>query len=58
MGRTACTEPQCLYEGDLYLFLLLNKKYYPVHPLSCISKEILTPEKEDKTVTSTGYFIF
>jgi hypothetical protein len=20
MGRTACTEPQCLYKGDLYLF--------------------------------------
>jgi hypothetical protein len=19
MGRTACTEPQCLYKGDLYL---------------------------------------
>jgi hypothetical protein len=23
MGRTACTEPQCLYEGDLYFILLL-----------------------------------
>ena len=22
MGRTACTEPQCLYKGDLYLYLL------------------------------------
>jgi hypothetical protein len=22
MGRTACTEPQCLYKGDLYLFIL------------------------------------
>jgi len=22
-GRTACTEPQCLYKGDLYLYLLL-----------------------------------
>ena len=21
MGRTACTDPQCLYKGDLYLFL-------------------------------------
>jgi hypothetical protein len=21
MGRTACTEPQCLYKGDLYLFI-------------------------------------
>jgi len=26
MGRTACTEPQCLYKGDLYLsFILLFK---------------------------------
>jgi len=23
MGRTACTEPQCLYKGDLYLVTLL-----------------------------------
>jgi len=21
MGRTACTEPQCLYKGELYLYL-------------------------------------
>jgi hypothetical protein len=24
MGRTACTEPQCLYKGALYLYLNLN----------------------------------
>ena len=24
MGRTACTEPQCLYKGALYLYLLRN----------------------------------
>jgi len=23
MGRTACTEPQCLYKGALYLYFLL-----------------------------------
>ena len=23
VGRTACTEPQCLYKGDLYLFFYL-----------------------------------
>ena len=22
MGRTACTEPQCLYKGALYLYLM------------------------------------
>ena len=21
MGRTACTEPQCLYKGELYVFV-------------------------------------
>ena len=25
MGRTACTEPQCLYKGDLYLPFYLGK---------------------------------
>jgi len=24
MGRTAFTEPQCLYKGDLYLFYILD----------------------------------
>ena len=24
MGRTACTEPQCLYKGDLHIFLLFK----------------------------------
>ena len=24
MGRTACTEPQCLYKGTLYLYLYQN----------------------------------
>jgi hypothetical protein len=24
MGRTACTDPQCLYKGALYLFLLIT----------------------------------
>jgi hypothetical protein len=25
MGRSACTEPQCLYKGDLYLLLTLKR---------------------------------
>jgi len=24
MSRTACTEPQCLYNGALYLYLLIR----------------------------------
>jgi hypothetical protein len=27
MARTACTEPQCLYKGDLYLYLFVIFKY-------------------------------
>jgi len=27
MGRTACTEPQCLYKGALYLFICTCKLY-------------------------------
>jgi hypothetical protein len=26
MGRTACTEPQCLYKGVLYLYITNKKK--------------------------------
>ena len=29
MGRTACTEPQCLYNGALYLYLDLYSPYGP-----------------------------
>jgi len=28
MGRTACTEPQCLYKGDLYLYLYHDDKFH------------------------------
>jgi len=31
MGRTACTEPQCLHKGALYLYFILlesMKKFY------------------------------
>jgi len=29
IGRTACTEPQCLYKGTLYLYLYLYSPYGP-----------------------------
>ena len=29
IGRTACTEPQCLYRGALYLYLYLYSPYRP-----------------------------
>ena len=33
MGRTTCTEPQCLYKGALYLSLLISilSQMNPVH---------------------------
>jgi hypothetical protein len=27
MGRTACTEPQCLYKGALYLYLTFEIRW-------------------------------
>ena len=30
--RTACTEPQCLYNGALYLYLCLYSPYGPYSP--------------------------
>jgi hypothetical protein len=33
MGRTACTEPQCLYKGALYLYLTVELYLYsPYEP--------------------------
>jgi len=29
IGRTACTEPQCMYNGALYLYLYLYSPYGP-----------------------------
>ena len=31
MGRTVCTEPQCLYKGTLYLLYLCGKGGYTAH---------------------------
>jgi hypothetical protein len=41
MGRTACTEPQCLYKGALYRFTLrLSYSWYP-------SVKILAPQRSE-----------
>ena len=29
MGHAACTEPQCLYKGALYLYLMVELYLYP-----------------------------
>ena len=38
MGRTACTEPQCLYNGALYLYLYL---YSPMGRTACTEPQCL-----------------
>jgi len=34
MGSTACTEPQCLYKGDLYLYLYSSYGPYGLYRAS------------------------
>jgi hypothetical protein len=36
MGRTACTEPQCLYKGALYLYVSFSVLYSYIRPKSII----------------------
>jgi len=35
MGRTACTEPQCLYKGELYLYLIRKERQQVLESPSC-----------------------
>ena len=42
MGRTACTEPQCLYKGDLYLYFTFSLKR-PLLVETCRSAVYLHP---------------
>jgi hypothetical protein len=47
MGRTACTEPQCLHKGALYLFTFMyeywNMSRRQVTHLSCTFAALLLP---------------
>ena len=38
MGRTACTEPQCLYKGALYLYPLPSGE---INVINVITEELL-----------------
>ena len=53
MGRTACTEPQCRYKGDLYLFYL---GYVP----TCIQLNIDRHHRHafDNSVTQNSSVLF
>ena len=52
MDRTACTEPQCLYKGDIYLYLSCYNShlFLPYYFNSTIAKP------RSYTETSEGYF--
>jgi len=42
MGRTACTEPQCLYKGALYLYLTVELYLYsPYGPYGLYRDSVL-----------------
>jgi len=45
MGRTACTEPQCPYNGALYLYLYLYTPYgpYSLYPSACTTVHFTLP---------------
>jgi hypothetical protein len=55
MGRTACTEPQCLYNGALYLYF-----YGPVVQYAPSAETIRTPPSCHREFTyftlNTEYF--
>jgi len=38
MGRTACTEPQCLYKGDLVIGQRATQQYWPTLKKNCSSE--------------------
>jgi len=47
MGRTACTEPQCLYKRALYLFILnvyIILCFAIILEFVCVSRHILCSE--------------
>jgi hypothetical protein len=42
IGRTACTEPQCLYKGALYLYLRVELYLYsPIGRTACAESQCL-----------------
>jgi len=41
MDRTACTVPQCLYKGDLYLYLLMHSIPTQINPIHILIRTFL-----------------
>jgi len=53
MGRTACTEPQCLYKGDLYLYLYV----FDLHSIGIVFLTIAKVRGENMDSLNTRVFI-
>ena len=55
MDRTACTQPQCLYNGALYLYLYLYSPYgpYSLYRASVPVQRCTLPSSTDDGVTVT-----
>jgi len=47
MGRTACTEPQCLYKVALYPYFLLSVQDYPVRTATLFLKPAVVLPKQE-----------
>ena len=62
MGFTACTEPQCLYKGDLYLFTLpldsYSKDVGTLRPYTMNVRYICTHIKNYKVQMELGHSVF
>jgi len=52
MGRTACTEPQCLYKGALYLTFTVLLMFYAV------TIHILSEDRPASSETCSNLFFF
>jgi hypothetical protein len=62
MGRTACAEPQCLYKGDLYLYIKTNTHFRTIslsfpQNTKCFWKKVIEKYQNSFYVLYI-YFIF
>jgi len=61
MGRMACTEPQCLYKGNLYLTCIITVVLYIIHISLFFETACFTTSADTNTnthsVNKTGDFI-
>ena len=52
MGRTVCTEPQCLYKGALYLL-----QFLPKHTRNVLGQQVLVQTVNMSSRKTNDYYI-